>query len=273
MGTKEIDNYFKDGFVVINIFTARDVNLILSEIEKYYFRIGKKHKVSISNLKSYHRLPISQDTHNLMMHPDTRQIKLKEKFIKKIQQNKIAKSITKIIYSQKKTGIFCEHKNFHRRNYVKIQIQRPLDKTTGVHAELSGYTKYAPITVWCPLIGFDSRYTLRIAPGSHLNTHQTSPSKKVQGQYRIPFINNNYLKKFKFIRPKLKKGQAIMFHANLLHGGSTCFGKYTRVSINPRLFINEVFFNKKNKSISPSNFFLKHFQYRRWILERHRPHS
>ena len=94
MGTKEIDSYFKDGFVVINVFTARDVNLILSEIEKYYSRIGKKHKVSISNLKSYHRLPISQDTHNLMMHPDTRQIKLKEKFIKKIQQNKIAKSIT-----------------------------------------------------------------------------------------------------------------------------------------------------------------------------------
>ena len=190
---KDVASFFKDGYVVINLFAEKDVNAILKELEKHYYRIGKKHKVSISNLKSYHRLPIPDDTHNLIMYHDIRQIKLKEKFIKKMQQNKFVKSITKFSYSQKKTGIFCEYENYHRRNYVKIQIQRPLDKTTGVHAELSGYTKYAPITIWCPLIGFDSRYTLRIAPGSHLNTHQTSPSKKVQGQYRIPFINNNYL--------------------------------------------------------------------------------
>ena len=271
MGTKEIDNYFKDGFVVINVFTARDVNLILSEIEKYYFRIGKKHKVSISNLKSYHRLPIPDDTHNLIMYHDIRQIKLKNKFIQKMQQNKIVKSITKFSYSQKKTGIFCEYENCHRRNYVDIRIVRPLDKTSGVHTEANAYAKYAPITIWCPLNGFDHKYSLRLSPGSHFYSHSTSNETK--DEFIAKSYNNNYLKKFKFVRPKLKKGQAIIFHPNLLHGGSTCFGKYTRVSINPRLFINEVFFNKKNKSISSSHFFLKHFHYSRWILERHRARS
>ena len=42
-------------------------------------------------------------------------------------------------------------------------------------------------------------------------------------------------KKFKFVRPTLKIGQAILLHSNLLHGGSRNFGKKTRVSLDVRI--------------------------------------
>ena len=46
----------------------------------------------------------------------------------------------------------------------------------------------------------------------------------------------NYLKKFKFKRLTLKKGQAIFFHPNLIHGGSINKGNYTRLSVEIRMF-------------------------------------
>lgn len=257
---KEIGSFFKDGFVVINLFAEKDVNLILCELEKYYFRIGKKHKVSISNLKSYHRLPISDDTHNLIMHQDIRQIKLKDKFVKKIQQNKIVKSIVKFFYGQKKIGIFCEYENYHRRNHAGVRIVKPFATTSGVHTESNVSPNYDPLSLWCPLIGFDSKYTLRLAPGSHFYSHSTS--NIVKDKYLAKSYSNNYLKKFKFVRPNVKKGHAIIFHPNILHGGSICSGKFTRVSIEPRIFRNESFLKRKDKFILPDHYKNK-FQYQR----------
>ena len=46
----------------------------------------------------------------------------------------------------------------------------------------------------------------------------------------------NYTRKYKYIRPQLRLGEAIIFHPNLIHGGSLNLGKKTRVSIDFRLF-------------------------------------
>tara|TARA_A100001015_G_scaffold321142_1_gene450375 strand:- start:1822 stop:2625 length:804 start_codon:yes stop_codon:yes gene_type:complete len=258
---KEIGSFFKDGFAVINLFTKKDINLILSDIEKYYFEIGKKNGVSITKLKSYHRYPISDEIHNSIMQHNIRQIKLKGKFVKKIQHNTIVKSITKFFYGQKKFGIFCEYKNYHRSNHTSVRIVKPLAQTSGVHTESNASPNYDPITLWCPLVGYDNKYTLRLAPGSHFYSHPKS--NIVKDKYTAKSYNNSYLKKFKFIRPNVKKGQAIIFDPNILHGGSVCFGKLTRVSIEPRILRNESFYKKKNKLNSLNHFFLKNFLYKK----------
>ena len=256
---KEIGSFFKDGFAVINLFTKKDINLILSDIEKHFFKIGKKHKASISNLKSYHRLSISDEKHNSIMNHNFRQIKLKGKFVKKIQHNTIVKSIAKFFYGRKKIGIFCEHRNYHRRNYTSVRIVKPLAQTSGVHTESNASPNYDPITLWCPLVGFDNKYTLRLAPGSHFYSHPKS--NIVKDKYIAKSYSNSYLKKFKFTRPNVKKGQAIIFDPNILHGGSVCFGKFTRVSIEPRILRSESCYKIKNKFNSPNHFFLKNFLY------------
>ena len=255
---KDVASFFKDGYVVINLFAEKDVNAILKELEKHYYRIGKKHKVSISSLKSYHRISISDYTHNQLMHQDIRQIKLKNKFVKKIQKNNIVESITKFFYGQKKIGIFCEYENYHRSNHAGVRIVKPFATISGVHTESNVSPNYDPISLWCPLVGFDSKYTLRLAPGSHFFSH--SNSNIVKDKYLAKSYSKSYLKKFKFVRPNIKKGNAIVFHPNILHGGSVCSGKFTRISIEPRLFKNESFFKRKNKFILPEHFENK-FQY------------
>ena len=54
-----------------------------------------------------------------------------------------------------------------------------------------------------------------------------------------------YFSKLKSIRANLKPGQAIIFHPNLIHGGSINNGIYTRISIEVRLFNKKKFNLKK----------------------------
>ena len=58
---------------------------------------------------------------------------------------------------------------------------------------------------------------------------------------------SDYESRFHFIRPELLPGQAIVFHPNLLHGGSVNEGNSTRVSIEVRLRNNRLAVEKSSK--------------------------
>ena len=45
-----------------------------------------------------------------------------------------------------------------------------------------------------------------------------------------------YYKKFKFQRFNLKKGEAILFDVNLIHGGTENLGEQSRVNLEFRLY-------------------------------------
>ena len=89
-----------------------------------------------------------------------------------------------------------------------------------------------------PLIGFNEKYSLNLAPKSHLLNHPIN--KFVKSKTVTNIFSKNYYKNIKFLRPKLQKGQAIVFHPNLLHGNSFNIGTKTRFSIEIR------FYNKNN---------------------------
>ena len=135
-----------------------------------------------------------------------------------------------------------------KKNAVGFRISRPKksvkNDATGVHIDLHVggkicNDKHVLITAWLPIVGFSQKYTLRLAPGSHLIDHPFNNylknTKTVTNVFPL-----NYYKSFKFIRPQLKIGQAIIFHPNLLHGGSYNLGSKTRFSLEIR------YYNKSN---------------------------
>ena len=52
-------------------------------------------------------------------------------------------------------------------------------------------------------------------------------------------FEKKYYKKFKFKRFNLKKGEAILFDVNLIHGGTENLGNQSRVNLEFRLYNQE----------------------------------
>ena len=90
-------------------------------------------------------------------------------------------------------------------------------------------------SLWVPVVGFSNKYTLCFSPGSHLKKHPINRIKK-QSDYISSIFEKKYIKKFKFKRLNLKKGEVIFFDLNLLHGGADNLGNNTRASLEIRLY-------------------------------------
>jgi ectoine hydroxylase-related dioxygenase (phytanoyl-CoA dioxygenase family) len=101
------------------------------------------------------------------------------------------------------------------------------------------------LTVWIPLIGFDSRYTLSSSPGSH-NEIFTDDMFDQQDETRVTYeFKPEVFDGREFVRPEMKLGQAIILHPNIIHGASVNKGDVSRVSVELRIinsdFVNDVF--------------------------------
>ena len=127
-------------------------------------------------------------------------------------------------------------------NAAGFRLVRPEKKKDGGTEHIDAYTKdsKAFFTLWIPLIGFGEKYTLKIAPKSHLLNHELKNYTSNQ-KYISRGFQDKYVKKFNFIRPKLKIGQALIHHPNLIHGGNVNLGKHTRISIEVRFFDKKKF--------------------------------
>lgn len=118
--------------------------------------------------------------------------------------------------------------------YTKSLEERVTDGASGLDL----------LTAWVPVVGNDERFSLRFSPGSHKLDHpaelfQQSP------QHMTRAVDKEYENKFEYIRPKLSRGQAIIFHPNMLHGGSFNLGETTRVSLEIRF--------RDRKDATPNN--------------------
>jgi len=249
---KKINNaFFKKGYLIINFFSKKEVDSLLNKIEKDFRKNAKKEKITIEKLKNYHKANFDEKIHNKLMHPNDRQVKLPGLIVKKILSNKIIKSISSEFYGNKTTKIFQEYKNILRANYAGLRIAKPFSDISGIHAEYNSEEEWDPITVWCPIVGFNKNYSLNISPYSHKIVHPIN--RIIKDKYLARSYDEKYLKNFKFYRPNLKVGQVIIFHPNLLHGGSKCTGRYTRVSTEIRIMRVESFRKIKNHYTLPKN--------------------
>ncbi len=246
--------FFSNGYFVFKLFTKKDINLIrLDLIKRINFLSGLKKNKKDIDLSNYHNLKFFLEKHKKIIQGRTRYLPLRKSFSSKIYKNK---TIRQILYSEWGHGNFNIKWIFDRKTKTKkdttgFRLARPVNKSTkdvgGFHLDLhyggeKNENKKALFTIWCPIIGTSSKYTLRISPKSHKPNHLQKFVSK-QKKFLSPVLMENYTKKYRYIRPQLRLGEAIIFHPNLIHGGSLNLGKKTRVSIDFRLFNKKFFKN------------------------------
>jgi len=251
--TKNFLEYKKNGFTIIKLFNKKDIILLRKKISNDFNSKIKKLKPKLKNkninIQNYHKLKsIKPILHKSLSRGKDRYIKLNKKLIKKILNNSQLKNLLKNAWGHNKGSIkfiYSSRKSM-RKNLVGYRFARPYKKykrdVGGVHLDLHYGGQFnsnhkALITIWIPIYGFSKKYTLALYPKSHKNYHSF---KKVslQNKYTSPVFEKNYEKNYPWFRPNLKLGESIIFHPNLLHGGSFNRGSSTRVSLDLRIFNN-----------------------------------
>lgn len=242
----------KDGYKIINLLSTKDCNNIVNEICNKINFLNKKKIVNSKNISKFHKLNFDKEEYSKIINSSTRNIKINEKeFTKKILKSDIYNILidhwghykTKIVWvgSAKKKEIIDSRIGFRIARPVLLKKK----DTAKEHIDLYSNDRKSFLTIWIPLIGFTDKYSLQIYPGSHIQNHKPNNFEKNQKVISRTF-KKSYVKKFSPFRPNLKKGQAIIFDPNIIHGGAINEGTLTRLSVEIRLF------NKKNYNINES---------------------
>tara|TARA_Y100000590_G_scaffold470704_1_gene668024 strand:+ start:1590 stop:2417 length:828 start_codon:yes stop_codon:yes gene_type:complete len=253
---KNIEFYNKNGYLKIKVFEDKDIRNFQTLIKSKVDKVIKKKKWS---LKSYHN-HVNKKNNSKLTKTSKRFIKVNKKIIDQIKNNKKISNLLKFKWSHKNFVIPDQNyllgksntTNFKRinKNEVPFRIVVPYKKKYSVsaapppHVDLnagkiikSNKRNKTPIcfTLWTPLIGFSKKYTLQLAPGSHRVRHPINKIEK-NSKYISPVFEKRYYQKFKFKRFDMKKGEAILFDVNLIHGGTENFGRHSRVNLEFRLY-------------------------------------
>ena len=239
--------------LVINL-KSQDIDQIKDNIEKKisnrFSKNIKNKKIIYKNLISFHKNNFEKKIHEKIFDSKFRYIEFNMNLLNKIKKHKIILSCMNVIWghnSNQIKWIGSLRKQQIKNNVAGYRIVRPSKKyssdvTGDLDINVGGKIcddKNVLLTAWTPICGFSKKYSLLLAPGSHIANHPKNSYKKV-GKTISKIFKKNYEKNFKFIRFNLRKGQAILFHPNLIHGGSKNLGSITRASIEIR------YYNKKN---------------------------
>jgi ectoine hydroxylase-related dioxygenase (phytanoyl-CoA dioxygenase family) len=250
---KKIRDYLKNGYCIIKLFKNSEIDFVKKIIVKKLQSLDEKKllkNLSTRNLSNYHCLNIKDEDHKKILKTSTRFIKLNYSLNKSIKNLEILKLIMTETWGHEDASLYWVgslKKQNIKSDVIGFRISRPNEiknnDATGIHIDLHVGGKIckdnnALITLWIPVMGYSSKYSLNFSPKSHLINHPIKKFKKSKTVTNI--FTDQYLKRFKFIRPNLKKGDAIIFHPNLLHGNSFNNGKRTRFSLEARVY------NKRN---------------------------
>jgi ectoine hydroxylase-related dioxygenase (phytanoyl-CoA dioxygenase family) len=251
LNNKHTNFFLKNGYCKIKLFNKKEIEQLLTVVNKKITKLCPEIKsLKNSDLKFFHKNYDNEKIRKKILNPSTRYINInKKKFLSNIAKKKILALMNKF-WGHKKNSIFwvgSPKKKQIKLNAAGFRLVRPEKKQDGGTEHIDAYSKdiKAFFTLWIPLIGFDEKYTLKIAPKSHLLNHELKTYKNTK-KYISRGFKDKYVKKFNFIRPKLKMGQVLIHHPNLIHGGNVNLGKCTRISIEVR------FFDKKKFNINKS---------------------
>jgi len=274
MSPKDHFDFFnKNGYVVLDLFSEAQIDAAAKIIEDKIDEIGapapEKRGVRDWTLADYHNTFGSDDTvHRRVTYPDVRYVTLSEDFVASALDGTVLRILDRywghreplITHERGLRDAKAPDARLIDDNTCAFRLVRPgTDDAAGVHVDkyygnVAGIAEVGPanpslITIWIPVVGFGEHYSLRLAPGSHTIDHPPEVFKKIPA-YLTRVCSPEYESKFEYIRPKLRKGQAIVFHPNLLHGGSRNLGQATRVSLEIRLRDSHAFSNRGRKLLS-----------------------
>jgi len=256
MENKNTSFYKNNGYIVVKVFKDEEIKILENLIKK---KINKYTTNKVWNLCNYHK-HIDKENNDKITSALKRYINVDKKIINKIKKNKKISHILNykwkhdkflipdqsyLLGIKKKTTIKDVNKNeIPFRIVVPKKNNYSISGAPPPHVDLNAGTVIknkkrninpVNLTLWTPIIGFSNKYTLQFAPGSHLFNHPISKIKK-KSKYISPVFKKKYYQKFKYKRLNLKKGEAILFDVNLLHGGAENLGIKTRVNLEFRLY-------------------------------------
>ena len=238
-------SFQREGYAIIKLFAKKDIQdfkkKICSSLNNK--KIIKK-KLTSKNVESYHKMILNEEDHKKVVAATKRSIALHRGMCQKIKNNFFIKNLIKMNWNNDKFNIKLFMKKKVMNNHAVFRLARPrrISKADvgGYHIDLHYNNRINKnmnklFTIWTPIVGFNKKYTLKISPKSHKKHHPISQFEK-QSTYISKVFKKKYTEKFKFIRPNLKIGEAIIFHPNLLHGGSLNLGQKTRISLDLRIY-------------------------------------
>lgn len=251
---KIVNSFKKNGYVKLKLFNKNEISLIKNLV---LFKLNKIYNLGFYDIKNFHNFSLSKSIHSKLLNPSTRYIDFdlfKNKFP---NYKKKTNLFFRNYWGRCKTEVYWVgslKKKQIKKNKVGFRLVRPSNFNEGGVEHTDSYSKYLDsfVTIWIPLVGFDSKYTLRYSKKSHLIEHPKVKQVK-QKKYISKALDKKYIKKFKFIRPKMQIGDAIIHHPNILHGASPNLGKVTRVSIEIRIFNTDKY--KKSQLFNKSYYY------------------
>ena len=249
---KIIKNFDENGFIILKVFKNEDIKYLISIVKKR-LKFLSKNKINIKSLSQLHKKKMTTKTYEKIIKSSTRYIDIGKKKLDKIHHNSNLKDCTKFLWGHSNMKIVWvgdPNKLELKNDRVGFRIARPTNKVDAAKEHIDMYNNDLKsfVSLWIPLIGFEPKYTLQIYPKSHKFNHKKKFFEKKKRISRT--LKGKYVSKFKKIRPRLKNGEAILFHPNTIHGGSNNLGKITRASIEFRIF-NKYKFDK-NKTFNLS---------------------
>ena len=172
MKKDSLEFFNKNGYVIIKLFTAEDINILLNNTKD---RLNKliRYNLPIQNLKDFHKINFTMQDHDVMMNPHSRYIKFNKTIINKIKSNSKLIKILDGFWNNTKFNIIWGSSTLNNKtikNASGFRVARPLKEYTkdvaGVHIDLHfggeiRKSKKAMLTFWTPLIGFSNKYSLR----------------------------------------------------------------------------------------------------------------
>ena len=247
MSNKNQKFYRRNGYLKVKLFNKKEISLlkkkIILDLKKKYFSKFKKN-LDLVKLENYHKLNIEEIQHKFLVKPAHRYFLFEKKLVKKILNKEII-DLIKNEWGHSKISlnwIGDLKKKQKIKNATGYRVARPYknagNDTAGVHIDVNAggiinKDIKSTLTIWIPIVGFSKKFTLKIAPKSHIKKHNVK-FKKTKEKV-TPLLMEDYWKKFKFKRLNYKPGEALVFHPNLLHGGSDNLGSNTRISLDTRV--------------------------------------
>jgi hypothetical protein len=231
-----IEKFLKDGYQKLKFSDKTIIDRFQKKIKKKVNIRLKKYNKTIKDLEKFYKLKLNDKENSFVFDPNYRNIEIRKNEIKELYKSDYLKAIIEHYYGNKKTYILYLVKNKYKTNLSGFRVVQPhSSKVANVHSE-SSYGHHC-FTIWIPIIGFSKNSTLRIFPKSHMYRHDDKKIIKNRKLNKAQLFKKNYVNKFKKTkRLNFNKGEFLVFHPDLLHGGSLNKSSKTRVSMEMRIY-------------------------------------
>jgi len=234
-----IKNFLENGYYVSNFQSAKLIDSFEKKIKEKVSNRLKKIKKKITHLDQLHKLNLTDSEQMFIFDSNFRNIKFSKSDIREIFKNNYLKAIFEHYYGNKKPHILYTLKERIKNNLSGFRVVSPnSNRVAKVHCE-SSYGIHC-LTIWVPIKGFSNKCSLKIYPKSHMYRHENKHIKYSGKFNKAQLFKEEYLKKFtQTKRINFKKGQFLIFHPDLLHGGSKNNTSKVRVSMEFRIYSNK----------------------------------